>query len=202
MADAVKPPETEDEFLLQAGVNPDVVRANEGVLNNEQIGLLKVKHGAAVTNMFVSAVENKKEKALTQAKAADEKRVVQIKELFKDFDVPDPDKLFNEMREWARATYTKEEFAELQADTKKGGRAQKAALKEIAEGFLKANPMSVKEIGGVDGDTLVATNPNYITASEYTDKLRALQKRGLGDSSNEVKALNAQRMTSRKQEHK
>lgn len=199
---APKPPETEDEFFLQAGVNPEVVRANEGTPNADQLALLKEKHGTAVVGFFLGNATAKAELAKAKARDADNSRAEAVKDLFKDYDVTDTDKLFNEMREWAKENYSPEEYAELQADTKRGGRAQKAALREIADGYVKANPLSVKVKGAVDGDTTTPTNPNYITSAEYVDKLKALQKQGKGNESKEVKALNAQRMASRNIEQK
>lgn len=203
MADNTTPkPKTVDEFLLAAGVNPDVVKANDGTLNPDQIKLLEVTHGAAVTTLYVDNVETMRKLKIKQAQEEATQKSAQVKELFKEYDVDDPEKLFNDMREWAKSTYSPEDYKELQADTRKGGRAQRAALKEIADGYLKANPMTVKVSGDVNGDTNVTVKSGYITAGDYTDQLRALQKRGLNADHADIKALNARRMASRKQEHK
>ena len=202
MADEKVLPKTPEEFLLSAGVNPDVVRANEGNLNEDQIKLLKQHHGEAVATFYVESVTAMQRLKETQKQQEELARDTQVRELFKEYDVEDPEKLFNEMREWAKANYSPEDFKELQTDTRKGGRAQKAALKEIAEGYLKANPLTVKVSGGVSGDTHTPGVSGYITASEYTDQLRVLQKRGLKDDHAEIRALNARRMASRKQENK
>ena len=202
MADEKVLPKTPEEFLLSAGVHPEVVKANEGILNEDQIKLLKQHHGEAVATFYVDSVSAMNRLKQDQKQKAEAERAAQVRGLFQEYEVKDPDKLFNEMREWAKANYSPEDFKELQADTHKGGRAQKAALKEIAEGYLKDNPLSVKVSGGVDGDTSTPVTSGYITAGEYTDQLRALQKRGLKDDHADIKALGARRMASRKQENK
>ena len=199
--DEKKKIESEEDFFLSAGVNPQTVLANNGELTPGQITLLNETHGAAITNIFLENQRTRLKHQETVKKQATETRKEVIKGLFEGADIGDPEKLFQDMRQWAQVSLPQEDYRELQEMTQKGGRQQKAALKELADKYKEANPMTYKPEGIIDGDSIAPKKtPDYIDKFQYLDKVHELEKQGVARTDKRFIALMDQRTRSRKQE--
>jgi hypothetical protein len=202
MADETKPKiESEEDFFLTAGVNPQTVVANGGELTPGQVALLNETHGAAITNIFMEKQRTRIKHQESLKKQAAATRLEEIKKLFEGADISDPEKLFQDMRQWAQVSLSPEDFRELQEMTQKGGRQQKAALKELADKYKEANPMTYKPVGLIDGDSIAPKKtPDYIDKFQYLDKVIELEKQGVKRSDKRFVALMDQSTRSIKQE--
>lgn len=199
--DEKKKIESEEDFFLSAGVNPQSVLANNGELTPGQITLLNDTHGAAITNIFMENQRTRLKHQETLKKQATATRVEVIKNLFEGAEIGDPEKLFQDMRQWAQTSLPSEDYRELQEMTQKGGRQQKAALKELADRYKEANPITYKPVGIIDGDSIAPKKtPDYIDKFQYLDKVHELEKQGVKRSDKRFIALMDQRTRSLKQE--
>lgn len=202
MTDEVKKKiESEEDFFLTAGVNPQTVLANNGELTPGQVTLLNETHGAAITSIFMENQRTRLKHQETLKKQSTATRVEVIKNLFEGADIGDPEKLFQDMRSWAQVSLPPEDYRELQEMTQKGGRQQKAALRELADKYKEANPITYKPVGLLDGDSIaMKKTPDYINKFQYLDKVIELEKQGVKRTDKRFVALMDQRTRSIKQE--
>jgi len=196
----VEKPKTEEELLTLAGINILAVSANEGQLTDGQVALLMNTHGPAITTLYLEGQKIKRE----QAKKEDEKRrgaqEEYLKEIFRGTSVKDVKAAFEDMRAWGKANMSPEDFQELQRMSVQGGRAQKAALKELADLYMKENPQTYP-LDLVNGDGAAPKfTDDYIDRWKYLDEVQKLEKERVPRSDKRFKALEARRTRSRAQE--
>lgn len=200
MTDTVQLAATDDELLLAAGIAPEVVQMNEGMLTPQVKEALIKKHGPAVANLFEGKMENMRKAARTRAKQAEKERDQVLKDSLPDVEIANPVKLFEGMKAWAQETWPADEYAEMAELMKKGGKAHRLAMKELCEQYVKAGKLEQVPTLVIANKKAGTTAPDYISSEEYVKKLKEYEAAGHQRSSKLIQNLMAQRMRSRKQE--
>jgi len=187
-----------EKFLSEAKLKPsDVAKAvaeNGGKITPEILKALEEKNGAGVAALIADQIVQVHKESVEHVKARDAAAFKILETEFNGMTTQSGEETFKELKTWAMTNVPKAERAELDTMLQSGGLPMQLALKHLATQFKETANVTVP--AGLVGGDRVSNSSDFVPISktEYTTKLRELEKKGhVYGQSQEMAKLDRQR---------